>query len=390
MEKKAILLVDDEVKTLKYFLRALGSRFRVFSAASASEALHIMERREIGVIVTDQRMPESSGVELLSVVRDRYPQTARVLTTAYSDLDTLVGAINSGAVFSFVSKPWEMKELEDVLVKALDHHETLVRDELLREGRLEDLKMRFLEDRAYDVGLIAAKMGHYVHNALCPVTYLMEQLLDHNADHGMLSTEFLRNVQAHVLEVSQTLKELERISSPLRRQTIKTLDLETLLDSALRKTVALRERKQMRVETVIAPGIPRVRGAEGQIEKLFRFMLAEEVVSLPADSLVKIRFSVHEVDGEILGVNVEFEDFVAVGPRLSEESLLHPFNLRGSNPREFGIFLISCYFIVRHHGGSMSARIKGERGVTYSFLLPAQPTDCGVERFEDHPLRPGP
>jgi FixJ family two-component response regulator len=389
VDKKAILLVDDEVKTLKYFLRALGSRYLVFSAASASEALQIMERREIGVIVTDQRMPESSGVELLSVVRDRYPQTARVLTTAYSDLDTLVGAINSGAVFSFVSKPWEMKELEDVLVKALDHHETLVRDELLREGRLQDLKMRFIEDRAYDVGLIAARMGHYVHNALCPVTFLMEQLLDHSNDRGVLSTEFLRNVQAHVLEVSQTLKELEQISVPLRRQAVKTLDLEKLLDSALEKTAVLRERKQMQVEKFLPAGIPLVRGVEAQIEKLFRFMLAEEVVSLPADSTVKIRFAVHEVDGEVLGVNVEFEDFVAVSPRISEESLLHPFNLRGSNPREFGIFLISCYFIVRHHGGAMSARIKGEGGVTYSFLLPAHPAESGIERFEDHPLQPG-
>lgn len=390
MDKKSILLVDDEVKTLKYFLRALGSRFQVYSASSASEALQIMEGREIGVIVTDQRMPESSGVELLSVVRDRYPQTARVLTTAYSDLDTLVGAINSGAVFSFVSKPWEMRELEDVLAKALDHHESLVRDELLREGRLNDLKMRFLEDRAYDVGLIAAKMGHYVHNALCPVTFLMEQLLDHNNDHGFLSTEFLRNVQAHVQEVSQTLKELEQISAPVRKQAVEPLNLERLLDSALKKTEVLRERKQMRVEKSIPDDIPPVQGSEAQIEKLFRFMLAEEVVSLPADSLVKIRFSAHEVDREILGVNVEFEDFVAVGPRISEESLLHPFNLRGTNPREFGIFLISCYFIVRHHGGSMSARIKGERGVTYSFMLPVQPSECGVERLEDHPISPGP
>ncbi len=390
MEKKAILLVDDEVKTLKYFLRALGNRYRVFSAASAREALEIMERREIGVIVTDQRMPESSGVELLNIVRDRYPQTARVLTTAYSDLDTLVGAINSGAVFSFVSKPWEMRELEDVLNKALAHHEALVRDEMLRGGRLQDLKMRLLEDRAYDVGLIAAKMGHYVHNALCPVNFLMEQLLDHNADRRSLSREFLQNVQAHVREVSQTLKDLEQICVPIRRQALKPLDLERILESALQKTAVLRERKRLQVETSIPEGIPLVRGVAAQIEKLFRFMIAEEVVSLPADSEVRIRFSVPEGDGEILGVNVEFEDDAVVSPRVSAESLLHPFNLRGSNPREFGIFLISCYFIVRHHGGSMSARIRSEGGVTYSFMLPAFSSECGIELFEDHPLSPGP
>lgn len=390
MEKKAILLVDDEVKALKYFAKALGSRFSVLSASSAREALEIMEQREIGVIVTDQRMPESTGVDLLGVVRDRFPHTARILTTAYSDLDTLVGAINSGAVFSFVSKPWEMSELEGVLYRALEHHEYLVRDDLLREGRLQDLKTRLLEDRAYDVGLIAAKLGHYVHNALCPVSFLMEQLLDHNSDHGFLSTEFLRNIQAHVQEVSQTLKELEQISAPVRKETTRDVDLGELLDKALVKTEILRERKEMRVEKIVPQDLPHVRGVVSQIEKLFRFMLAEEVVSLPAGSLVKIRLSPHQGDGEVLGVNVEFEDFVAVGPRMSEESLLHPFNLRGTNPREFGIFLISCYFIARHHGGSMSARIKSERGVSYSFFLPAVPSESGIERFEDHPLNPGP
>jgi FixJ family two-component response regulator len=389
VQKKAILLVDDELMALKYLSRALEGRFAVYAAASAPEALKIMEQRDIGVIVTDQRMPESSGVELLGVVRDRYPNTVRILTTAYSDLDTLVGAINSGSVYSFVSKPWEMKEMQDVLHRAMQQHENLVQDDLLRGNRLQDLKMRILEDRAYDVGMIAAKLGHYVHNALCPVTFLMEQLLDHNNDHGFLTTEFLRNVQTHVQEVSQTLVELEQITVPPRRAAMKKLDLEILLDRALDKTAVLRDRKEMQVEKIISPGLPRIRGVEEQVEKLLRFMLAEEVVSLPAGSRVEIRLSAHQADGEILGASVEFEDFVALSPGQPEDSLLHPFNLRGSNPREFGIFLISCYFIARHHGGTMSARIKDGSGVCYSFFLPENPRECGVERFEDHPLNPG-
>lgn len=390
MERKAILLVDDEVKTLKYFLRALGDRYQVFSAASPREALRIMETREIGVIITDQRMPEASGVELLSLVRDRFPHTARVLTTAYSDLDTLVGAINSGAVFSFVSKPWEMSELTEVLHKALEHHETLIHDDLLREGRLQELKMRLLEDRAYDLGMIAARLGHYVHNALCPVNFLMDQLLDHTSDKGFLSGEFLRNVQAHVREVSQTLKELEQISAPPKAAAMRPVHLDRILEDALKKTAVLRERKELTVDVRTAGALVPVRAVESQIEKLFRFMIAEEVVSLPSGSTVTIRLGPHEADGEVLGVNVDFEDDVPVGPRVSESDLLHPFNLRGSNPREFGIFLISCYFIVRHHGGAMSARIKPDRGVCYSFHLPAHAAGSGVERLEDHPLNPDP
>jgi CheY-like chemotaxis protein len=380
MEKKGVLLVDDEAMALKYFSRAFGNRFTVYSAASAREALEILDshRDEIGVIVTDQRMPESSGVELLKIVRTRFPQTVRILTTAYSELDTLVEAINTGAVYSFVTKPWEIENLERTVAGALDLHQTQIQNAELLEAKVQELKARLLVDRAYDVGQISAKIGHYVHNALCPLTFLIDQLLDRTQTGDAYSIEFLQSVRDHIYDVARTLKDLEQASVPPARTECRTLNLEAMFDQALARTEIIRTQKRLRIEKTASTAIPTIKGSPEQIEKLFRFMIAEEIVSLPPDSLVRVQFGAHEADGETLGVKIEVEDFVPVSPQVCPESLLHPFNLRGSNPREFGIFLVSCYFIVRHHGGSLTARIKDDNGLSFSFFLPCEPPETLV------------
>jgi len=378
MNRKGILLVDDEAMTLKYFSRSFGERFAVHAAGSAQEALEILasHRDHIGVVVTDQRMPESTGLDLLAQVRDLYPDTVRILTTAYSEFDLLVAAINAGTVHSFVSKPWELRELEEMLLRSLAHHETQVQHSHLVSAKLAELKSQLLEERVYDIGLIAAKLGHYIHNALCPLTFLLDQLLDKSKSQPRYSEEFLRSVRAHTYEVARTLKNLEDISVPATRFEYETLNLEELLAKALEQTAVIREQKRLHIDQSIMRPLPPIRGVPSQIEMLFRFMIAEEVVSLPHGSRVSLGISPHEADGEVLGLNVDFQDFEPVASEMNPQSLLHPFNLRGANPREFGIFLVSCYFIARHHGGSLHARVKEDRGLSFSFFLPRDPAEA--------------
>jgi len=329
------------------------------------------------VIVTDQRMPESTGVDLLKLVRKRYPHTVRILTTAYSELDLLIEAINTGAIYSFVSKPWQLEDLESTLVSALDHYESQITDHRLLEQKLDDLRAKILENRTYDVALIAAKIGHYVHNALCPVTLLIDQLLDERESRAPLSNDFLRSVNAHIHEIANTLKDLAQISLPPSSAAFCPLALSDLLARSIANSEILRREKGLRVETEIAEGIPTISGVPAHMEKLFRFMIAEEVVSLPANSLVKVRVAPHCGDGQTVGVTIEFEDFAPVTSNATPDSLLHPFNLRGGNPREFGVFLASSYFIARHHGGTLNARIKEDTGLIFTFFLPCQPQTSG-------------
>ncbi len=215
MSLPGVLLVDDEALALKYFAKAFAGKFRVYPADAAAAALRTLAEpgADIAVIVTDQRMPEATDIELLREVRRRHPRIIRILTTAYAHLDVLVQAINTGAVFSFVAKPWQLGDLERTLTQALARHASEASAQRLLATKLDEFRATLLEGRTYDLAQIAARIGHYVHNALCPVNVLLEQLGE-TTQAPPLDPAFLRDVNAQVQAISRTLKDLAQISAP--------------------------------------------------------------------------------------------------------------------------------------------------------------------------------
>ena len=120
-----ILFVDDEQKTLKNFSKIMGAQYRVLTATNIADAQQILdqEHENIGVLITDQRMPGGNGVELLTYAQEQYPEIIRLLTTAYSDLNDTVAAINEGKIFKYLNKPWDLSALKTQLAEALAAHQ---------------------------------------------------------------------------------------------------------------------------------------------------------------------------------------------------------------------------------------------------------------------------
>ncbi len=112
-DSHAILFVDDEEKARKMFTRLVSPQFTVLTAADVKEAKEILdqEHETIGVLITDQRMPGELGVDLLRHIRKVYPKIIRMLTTAYTDLDDAIEAVNTGEIFRYINKPWNVDEL---------------------------------------------------------------------------------------------------------------------------------------------------------------------------------------------------------------------------------------------------------------------------------------
>src|SRR5438132_10639912 len=154
----AILYVDDEEKSLKYFSRAFADQFRIFTASNAQDGLKILEEHkdDIGLLMTDQRMPGEKGVWLLEKARQLRPRIIRMLATAYSDMDAAVAAVNSGAIYKYISKPWDPPQLETTLKRGLEFFIVQrERDQLLKE-KMETLHNMMIADRIVSLGLIAA------------------------------------------------------------------------------------------------------------------------------------------------------------------------------------------------------------------------------------------
>lgn len=112
-----LVIVDDEHQALKYFARLFGSDFEVITCSSAQEAEAIFEARggRISMIVSDHQMPTTTGVSLLARIKQRWPQTVRLLTTAYADTENLAASINEAGVHRYIAKPWDLDHLRTVL-----------------------------------------------------------------------------------------------------------------------------------------------------------------------------------------------------------------------------------------------------------------------------------
>ena len=115
-----ILLVDDEQDNLDAFRFNFRKSFDILTASGGAEALQILESKEVAVVVTDQRMPKMTGIELLREVRTRQPDAVGIILTAFTDVDVLVEAINLGQVYRYITKPWDAKEVRGVLQYAIE------------------------------------------------------------------------------------------------------------------------------------------------------------------------------------------------------------------------------------------------------------------------------
>src|SRR5687768_9638367 len=229
-QKCAILYVDDEEKSLKYFNRAFENKFRILCAADAADGYRLLQqyRDEIGLLITDQRMPGEKGVEFLERARQLHPRAIRILTTAYSDLDVAIEAVNSGAIYKYVTKPWDIPQLGVTLQRALEFYMVQRERDFLLKEKLSALQRMLITDRVLSLGILAARLGHYVRNSLVAVRTFLdlapEKLLEENIDAERMHNpnfwkEFYDLTQAQIRRITELLTDLviatEKSDSPV-------------------------------------------------------------------------------------------------------------------------------------------------------------------------------
>ena len=158
MSPDKILFVDDEPMALKYFERLVSPLAPVITASSVEQGKAVLRERggEIAVLVSDQRMPGAHGNELLSFAREFHPRIVRMLTTAYSEIGEAIEAINSGEIYRYITKPWELASLHADLRNALELAELRSeRDHLVREKLLVQ-QQQLLGSRLASLAMLGA------------------------------------------------------------------------------------------------------------------------------------------------------------------------------------------------------------------------------------------
>src|SRR5271157_119380 len=217
--KFPVLYVDDEEKSLKYFTRAFEDQFRILTATNAQDGLKLLEEHkdEIGLLMTDQRMPGEKGVWLLEKARQLRPRIIRILATAYADMEAAIAAVNTGAIYKYVTKPWDPPQLENTLKRGLEFFIVQrERDQLLHE-KLSVLRNVMIADRIISLGLLAAGLSHHIRNALVAVKTFLDlapaKMEEERVDLNGLRNpdfwkEYYQNVQGQIEKINNMLKDL--------------------------------------------------------------------------------------------------------------------------------------------------------------------------------------
>ncbi|MEY3014105.1 MAG: Hydrogenase transcriptional regulatory protein hupR1 [Pseudomonadota bacterium] len=228
LRQYTVLYVDDEAPNLDVFDAAFGDRFQVRLAGSAAEALEIIADEPIHVVVTDNRMPDKLGIDLLVELHERLPHIQRVLCTAYSDQQTAIDAINRASVQHYVVKPWDTDEvtqlLRDLLASvhlqqtAARLHTDLV--EFEREACMTALRRRLEQDLGNILSVLhAVDVG------------LRTELAEANGSNDAL--DLCDDLTGSVTALRR-LHSLARSASERRAVQVEEIDVRELLDAALR------------------------------------------------------------------------------------------------------------------------------------------------------------
>jgi two-component system, sensor histidine kinase and response regulator len=229
-DEPLVLYVDDERANRIVFEQSFGKSFRVRTVPGGAEALEVLAAEEAAVLLTDQRMPEMSGDQLLRLVKDRHPGTIRVVMTAYADVEPILTAINEGLVARYVIKPWDRAEVAQLLRWAIGAWK-LGRD----SGALQ---LRLLEnERLATLGSIAGAVIHDLNQPLIGLVMNGDRLVE-LADavplvRRQLAGELLGPSQRGA--VTDLLDELAEVSSELRQSIDHMRNLTQSLGQFLRR-----------------------------------------------------------------------------------------------------------------------------------------------------------
>jgi two-component system, probable response regulator PhcQ len=374
----AILYVDDEEKSLKYFGLAFEDQFRILTATNAREGLALLERQhaEIGLLMTDQRMPGEKGIWLLDRVRERYPRMVRILATAFADMDAAIAAVNTGAIYKYVTKPWDPPQLEATLKRGLELFALQrERDQLLAE-RMEVLRRQMAADRLLSLGLLASGLSHHIRNSLVSVKTFLEMAPGKLELEGVnpqrqrdpdFWQDFHREVQGQLERINLMLSELVSIAENPPRPFLERVRLGEVVDTVLALFEAELRSRKITHEAHIPADLPELTVDRPRFLRIIELLVRDELVSLPQGGRFSLSAALAEGGDEIV---LTLSDN---GPGLPEEVIrmvFNPFLLRADSPLDYGINLMSVYFLTHHHGGRIEARNEPGGGTTFTLHFP--------------------
>lgn len=373
VDRYGILFVDDEVNTLKYFRAMFESIAPIYTAANADEALELFQANsgKIGVVLSDKRMPGTSGIDLLEKVRSIDSNPLRILVTAYSDLELAVKYLNDGLLYSYLTKPWDPDDLKGKLNRALDRYWICQERSKLLKERARFVREMVMAEKASNISAISIGLNHHLRNSMAVIQGFFDMLPVQVRDEiggepkdQFFWTDYYRNVEEHISRVNSFITSLaeESISSDLKLLELEIEPEVDLVEMIEHFGGKLGEGEGGTVEFSLSKTVDAalVSADRKRVGSAIQALLEEARKNIDENGLVEVELDPMDWEGRP-SYRLLFCDN---GPPLIEEErerLFDPFFVRPSRPADPGNGLLSTYLTVYYHGGTVRS-IKDETG----------------------------
>jgi signal transduction histidine kinase len=386
--RHTILVVDDEPDVVKSVQDLLRYDYRVLGATSAAEGQRVMQENEVHCVMTDQRMPEQTGVEFLTKIRGEHPDAVRLLFTGYADIRAVIEAINQGNVFRYLTKPWDPDELQAVIRQACERYDMIVERKRLTDAlqaknqQLEEANAELTKSNQLKHAFIQVAS----HELRTPLTILLglARLSNRAAGDQQPLKEWLTRMEAAgrrlqtLVDQIITMLVANRFERPLERSQT---DMAELLRSAaddVRPFVGLRGQT---LDVEAAPDLGSLPVEAPRIRDAINHLLLNAIKFTPDGGRITLSGAREpEVNGHG-GVTIRVTDTGQGIEPADREGLFTPFftgfdvSTHSSGQYEhgrkgLGLGLPLVKSFVEMHGGRIEVDSEVGRGTTFTVTLP--------------------
>ena len=376
LSELTVLAVDDEPANQRAVRRTLADDCRVLTASCGDEALALMACEPIALVITDHRMPGMTGTEFLAETVARHPAVIRVVLTGYPEVDTLLDAINRGHVYHFLGKPWEARELRQVVRHGLERFQAVAE----RARLLDDLQIacaraeREAAQKSRLLALTAHELGTPLHILINALALLREGELGQAALDWIDTAE---RATAWLIQGVTQLHDAARIGAqriPLRLERLDLVPLCVAAVAELRNGAAAR-RLDIGFEADAAP-LP-IRADARWLRQALGALLSNAVRFTPDGGAIRVSAGADEGCAVVVvadtGIGIApqhcaelFEPFSSAGG----DVLLHGSGRLAFGARGLGLGLAMTKQIIEAHAGTIGVQSTPGEGSCFTLRLP--------------------
>ena len=384
-----LLIIDDEVEITKALVRQFRRKYNVFSTIDPSEGFKIMEKENIHVVLSDQRMPGMTGIDFFTKIKDKYPDALKLILTGYTDIEAVIGAINEGQIFRYVKKPWIPDELESIVKEAFEKYELITNNRKLlhalqdaNQNLEEKVKNRTLEleklneklselnnEKNRYIGMVAHDLCNPIGAAETFSYILMEEYEDIPKEKKLEFLNYINQSCNFSLNLIHDFLDSSKIEAGIFDLNLSEQEYITFIKTSIIQDELLAKNKSQSILIKSSQNTILANFDRNKIQQVVNNLLSNAIkYSLPNTGII---IDISVVQEAIVTQIIDKGQGI---PELELSKLFKPFHTTSAKPtaneKSTGLGLAIVKKIVEAHHGTIRVESTVGKGSTFIFTIP--------------------